>query len=156
MWDIMSVVSTGLDLSCPAALCTMLCSLIARVSAFHPSDTKWKNCWSNLLPLKKKIPTNWKQAFIVLGNGLSPNWRQVIAWNNDDPVVDTGLLLHGHNKLATQLQLEMPLVYFTNKPNIIAWWSYPACFSPQCLITRTMDVVGEQWKQGVYLMWYHC
>ena len=37
------------------------------------------------------MPTKWKQAFIGLGSGMSPNWRQVIAWNKDDPVVDTGL-----------------------------------------------------------------
>ena len=92
IWDIMSVVSTGLALPCPVALGTMLCSLVARVSAFAPSDTEWKNCWINLLPLEKKIPTKWKQAFIGLGSGMSPNWRQVIAWNKDDPVVDTGLL----------------------------------------------------------------
>ena len=36
-----------------------------------------------------KIPTqesNWEQTSIGSGNGLAPNRRQAITWNNDDPV----------------------------------------------------------------------
>ena len=144
----MTVVSTGLALPCPVALGTMLCSLAARVSAFPPSDTEWKKLLKQFTSAREKDPDQMKTSFhwfrqwhvakLATGHCLKQRWPSCWLWFTSC----------GHNKLVMQLQLEMPLIYLTNKPNIFVWWSYPVCFSPKCLITRIVNDVGEQWEQG--------
>ena len=59
----LALVSTGLALPCPAALGTMLCSLVARVSAFAPSDTLWKKMLKEFTSAREKDPDQLKTSF---------------------------------------------------------------------------------------------
>ena len=51
-----------------------------------------ENLLKQFTSAREKDPDQMKTAFIGVGSGMLPNRLQVIAWNKDDPVVDTGLL----------------------------------------------------------------
>ena len=107
-----------------------------------------------------------KLIIISSDDGLSPGRRHAIIWTNARKLLFgppgtnfSEILIQIHtfsfNKMHLKMSsgkwwpsLDMHSGYLTNKSNIIIWWSCPACFSPQCLITGTKDVVGEQWDQG--------
>ena len=46
------------------------------------------------------LRTNWQRGSISSDNGLVPEWRQVIIWTYDDPVILTGVYAFGLAELT--------------------------------------------------------
>ena len=99
IWAIMFAVSTGLDLPCPVAFGTMLCRLIAGVSAFarHINHKMEKDVEANYFRQSKisqlKRSFGWDNVFAKLApNHCLKQWWSS-CWH--------GYASNGHNELVT-------------------------------------------------------